>query len=150
MEEPAGSLVTNLHQVHMLFQFAHWGVLRVRLFTRPHSVWCFVALGAEGCRQEINPLEPWWLADFAGHQCVQKHGPSNLLLSETNILFFWCWPQRQAGKTPQMVTFTCSSCYVLVNNTLNTLNATAHGFICLSVTINMKMDYQNNISMKEV
>lgn len=83
-------------------------VLRVRLFTWPHSVWWFVALGAEGPRQEINPLEPSWLADFAGHQ--KYH--SNFFWSETSILFFLCWPQRQAGKTPQMVTFTCSSCYM--------------------------------------
>lgn len=150
MGEPAGTLVTNLHQAQMLFQFAHWGVLRVRLFIWPHSVWWFVALGAEGPRQEKNPLEPSWFADSAGHQCVQKHSHSNLFLSETSILFFLCWPQRQASKTPKMVTFTCSSCYVLLNNTVNTLKATVHGFTCLSVTIDVKMDSQHNISMKEV
>lgn len=58
-------------------------------------------------------------------------------------------PQRQVGKTPQTVTFRHCAYYTLLNNTTNTLKATARGFISLSITISVKMDFQHNVYVKE-
>lgn len=80
--------------------------------------------------------------------CARKPGNSNSFLSETSILFFFGMVS-ETGKTPQMVTFTCCSCYMLLNNTTNTPKGTEHGFIGLSKTISVKMDCQHNIHMKE-
>ena len=101
-------------------------------------------------RWELNPSEPSWFADSTGHQCVLR----NLVTAihsclKTASSSFLGWPQRQVDKTPKMVIFTCCSCYMLLNNTTNTLKATAHGFIGLSITISVKMDCQHNIYMKE-